>query len=183
MPPSPRRVHSTGDALDAAVRLLSYRPRSESEVRRRLVGRFEQPLIDAAVVRLTEQGLLDDAAFARFWRQNRERHRPKGGSAIRWELLRMGVSREVVEEALNGLDEEENAYRASCGFLRRLGGADYGTFRRKLVAYLHRRGFGSEAVKCTVQRLWQELSDPAYSHIGAEGHGEQQKDGECRSDC
>ena len=96
----------------------------------------------------------------------------------------MGVSREVVEEALDGLDEEENAYRASCGLLRRLSGTDYDTFRRTLVAYLRRRGFGYEVVRSAVQRLWQELSDPAYSHIEADGHGEQQKDdADRRSDC
>ena len=104
------------DALDAALRFLSYRPRSEAEVRRRLARRFPGPSVDNAIATLREQGLLDDAAFAQFWRQNRERSRPKGASAMKWELLRMGVSREVADDALEGLDEDENAYRAASGY-------------------------------------------------------------------
>ena len=55
-------------ALDSALRFLSYRPRSEQEVRRRL-GRQAWPaeVIEAVVARLRAVGLLDDAAFARLW--------------------------------------------------------------------------------------------------------------------
>ena len=100
------------DALDAALRFLSYRPRSEAEVRRRLSRRFSHSSVDNAIATLREQGLLDDAAFAQFWHQSRERNRPKGISAMRWELLRMGVSRDVADDALEGTDEDESAYRA-----------------------------------------------------------------------
>ena len=130
---------------------------------------------------LRKQGLLDDVAFARFWRQSRERHRPKGASVLRWELTRMGVSREVVDEALEGLDEEEGAYLAASRMVRRLDQADYGTFRKKLAAYLRRRGFSHEAVGRTIQRLWQELSDSAYGHIEGDAHEKEPKDGAQRT--
>ena len=164
------------DALDAALRFLSYRPRSEAEVRRRLARRFPGPSVDNAIVTLREQGLLDDAAFAQFWRQNRERSRPKGASAMKWELLRMGVSREVADDALEGLDEDENAYRAARGISRRLGQSDYDAFRKKLVPYLRRRGFGPEATRGAVRRLWSELSDTVHGDIYGEGHGQQPED-------
>lgn len=109
---------------------------------------------------LRERGLLDDAAFARFWRQSRERHRPRGAAAMRWELLRMGVSREVVEESLVGMDEHQDAYRAAVKIVPKLSQADYATFRKKMVGHLRRRGFASEAVRTAIQRSWQELSDP-----------------------
>ena len=164
------------DVINAALRLLSYRPRSETEVRRRLSRLFSPPLVEDAIIVLRERGLLDDAAFARFWRQSREGHRPRGVSAMRWELFSMGVSREVVEEALEGLDEDEGAYRAACGMLRRLRQTEYDPFRKKLGAYLRRRGFGPETVSRTVRRVWQELSDPAYGHKEASNYNEHQKD-------
>ena len=164
------------DALDAALRFLSYRPRSEAEVRRRLSRRFSHSSVDNAIATLREQGLLDDAAFAQFWRQSRERNRPRGTSAMRWELLRMGVSREVADDALEGLDEDESAYRAASGISRRLaeesrrlGQSDYDTFQKKLVPYLRRRGFGPETTKGAVRRLWSELSDTVHGDVYGEG--------------
>ena len=161
------------DALDAALRFLSYRPRSEAEVRRRLSKRFPGSSVDNAIITLREQGLLDDAAFAQFWRQNRERSRPKGTSAMRWELLRMGVSREVANDALEGLDDDESAYRAARGISRRLGQSDYVAFQKKLIPYLRRRGFGPETSKGAVRRLWSELSDTVHGDIYGEGNAQQ----------
>jgi regulatory protein len=169
-----KKAPSAEDVRDAALRFLSYRSRSEAEVRRRLSRRFPASLIEGAIADLKEQGLLDDAAFARLWRQSREERRPRGASAIRWELLRMGVSREVAEEALEGLDEEGAAHRAGKAMLRRLGRTEYDVFREKLAAHLHQRGFGAETIRKTVRRLWEELSDPLYSHEDAKGHDEQQ---------
>ena len=82
----------------------------------------------------------------------------------------MGVSREVVEEALTGLDEDENAYRAASKLSRRLDNISNDNFRNKLNAYLRRRGFSSEAIKRTIERCWRELSDPAYGHIQGDSY-------------
>ena len=81
-----------------------------------------------------------------------------------------------MEDALCGLDEEENAHRAVSGLVRKMGQADYHTFREKLVGYLRRRGFNPQAVRATVERSWTELTDPAYSHIGRNAHEQQPKD-------
>ena len=88
----------------------------------------------------------------------------------------MGVAKGVVDDALTGVDEEENAYQAASKLIRRLDQADYATFRKKLVGYLRRRGFGTAAMSRTVQRLWLELSDPHYSHIDSHSKEHQQKD-------
>ena len=168
MSSSSRKGPSLQDVLDAALRLLSYRPRSESELRRRLSKRFPISLLEAALLQLKQRELVDDAAFARFWRRAREQGRPKGASVVTWELLRMGVSRDVIAEALDGLDEEENAYRAASGILRRLRQMDYPDFRKKVVPYLRRRGFSLEVANRTAGRLWEELSDTADG--GIEGY-------------
>lgn len=169
---SSRKGPSPQDVFDAALRLLSYRPRSESELQRRLSKRFPLTLVDAALLWLKERELVDDAAFARFWRRAREQSRPKGASALTWELIRMGVSRDVVAEALEGLDEEENAYRAGSRILRRMGQTGYADFRRKIVPYLRRKGFNLEVSDRTSERLWEELSDTVDGSVEGQRHQE-----------
>jgi regulatory protein len=87
--------------LEAAARFLEARPRSIAEVRRRLGGAGYRPeLIDGAVARLLELGMLDDDAFARAWIESRDRVRPRGERALRSELQAKGVERAVVDALL-----------------------------------------------------------------------------------
>ena len=147
-----------GRAFRAGLRFISYRPRSRQEIRLRLGRRFGAGVVDMALDRLEEQGYIDDATFARFWRESREAYRPRSAGLIRRELAQRGVGREVVEEAVAGLDDDANAYRAGLGRMRSLAGLDYVTFRRRLEGYLRRRGFGTDAVRKAVKRLWRERS-------------------------
>lgn len=141
--------------LDAAVRLLSYRPRSEAEIRARLRPRFERETIERVISQLRARQLIDDAAFAQFWRENRESFRPCSRRFLWMELKRKGVASEVIDEVLEGINEEESAYRAAQRRARTLE-RDYETFRRKLGAFLGRRGFSYEVINRTVELLWRE---------------------------
>ena len=125
---------------------------------------------------LKERGLVDDVAFAHFWKESRERHRPRGVAMLRSELLRMGVEREVVEETLDGVDDEDGAYRAAQKVVRRLEGVDYNSFRKKVGGYLQRRGFSFSAVKGAVERTWRELADPVNGDEHGDAQGEQSED-------
>ena len=156
--------------VDAALRLLSYRPRSETEIRQRLSRKFPHHLVDGAIDHLKNQGLINDSAFSSFWLQSRERNRPRGASTIRWELLRMGVATETVEAALEGFDEEQAALRAGNKVAKRFTHGGPKDFRRKLTAHLRRRGFGSGIVRNTVEHLWEELFNPVHGDIATEGH-------------
>ena len=148
-----------------ALRFLSYRPRSEAEVRRRLLRNFPHSKVEETISRLRDRGLLDDQAFARFWRDNREQHRPRSRVMIRQELFRMGVGREVADEALEGLDEAASALQAGRKLLRRLRGADFNTFRSKVGNYLRRRGFGYGLAARAADELWRELADPVDGNV------------------
>ena len=87
--------------LEAAARFLEARSRSVAEVRRRLVGAGYRPeLVDGAIARMTELGMLDDEAFARAWVESRDRARPRGERAIREELRLKGIDRETVDLVL-----------------------------------------------------------------------------------
>ena len=160
-------------ARSAAFRLLGYRGRSEAEVRRRLTPRYHSQVIDRVITALTEQGYLDDAAFARQWRSSRERRRPRGQRLLRQELLGKGVPEETIREALENFDGPGNAYRAGLSLAMRLARGEFSQFRRRLWSLLQRRGFDGGVITETVRTLWQELSDPLNGSVDAETDEEQ----------
>jgi regulatory protein len=143
--------------LNAAFRYLSYRPRSESELRERLHRRgFDDQNVAAVLTKLKEQGLVDDLAFAQFWKDNRESFRPRSQWLTRLELRQKGVAEEIINRVAAQVDDEASAYRAAVAKAHRLSTADYDSFRRRLGQYLKRRGFGYGLIKPTVERVWQE---------------------------
>lgn len=146
-------------AKDAALRFLTYRARSEAEVRRRLSTKYAPATVEAVVESLLRQNLLNDLGFAREWRASRERFRPRAACLVRQELLRKGVSPEVIQESLQEFDDEANAARAAAGLARRLAAREVTQreFQGKVAAHLQRRGFGGGLVRSTVERLWEEL--------------------------
>jgi len=143
--------------LDAAFHYLGYRPRSESEVRERLRRRgFEGHCIEAAIARLKELGLVDDVAFAQFWKENRESFRPQSQRLIRLELRRKGIVSEIIDQVTGDVDDGDSAYRTALHKTRQWPLSDYPSFRRRLGEYLKRRGFAYEVINHTVERIWQE---------------------------
>jgi regulatory protein len=105
--------------LAAALRFLEARSRSTAEVRRRLlIHGYRADLVEGAIERLTELGMLDDDSFARAWVESRDRARPRGERALRSELARKGVDRAVVDEVLE--DREGDRPEADLAAARRL---------------------------------------------------------------
>ena len=87
--------------LEAAARFLEARARSVGEVRRRLTSAgYRAELIEGAIERMTELGMLDDATFARAWVESRDRARPRGERALRQELSLKGIDRALLDEVL-----------------------------------------------------------------------------------
>ena len=87
--------------LEAAARFLEPRARSVTEVRRRLTGAgYRSDLVEGAIIRMLELGMLDDEAFARAWVESRDRARPRGERAIRQELGMKGVDRPTIDLVL-----------------------------------------------------------------------------------
>jgi len=143
--------------LNAAIRYLSYRPRSESELRGQLQRRgFDDNSIEATLTKLKKQGLVDDIAFAQFWKDNRESFSPRSQRLTKLELKRKGVADEVIDQIVNAVDDGDSAYRSALSKARRLTLSDYQSFRHRLGEYLRRRGFNYEVINHTVERLWQE---------------------------
>lgn len=165
-------------ALEIAVRFLAPRPRTRLEVERRLRrAGADSGVIDATLERLAELGYLDDAAFARWWADQRDRHAPRGRRLIEAELRRSGVPREVIEAyrdehdsperppedaALPGT-EAERARQALAAHLRGRPMPVEFDARRRLGMFLVRRGFDPETVRGALREAGAETDE------GAEG--------------
>lgn len=145
--------------FERALRFLESRPRSEREVRTRLLRHgIPEPRIDAVIERLRGIGLIDDAAFARFWIENRERFSPRGARALKAELRQKGLAAEMAgEEVAEGLDESASAREVALRRGPRLAGLDYQTFRQKLWALLARRGFDYEVIPAAIEEAWSTV--------------------------
>ncbi|HVB75682.1 MAG TPA: RecX family transcriptional regulator [Ktedonobacteraceae bacterium] len=152
-------------AVDRALNFLSFRPRSREEVRRYLRRKETPPyIIEAALARLDRLDFVNDRAFVEFWVENRDKFNPRGSHALKNELRVKGVEQEIVDELVDGEQDEQLALRAGrkkALSLARLPNMDYPTFRNRLGAFLQRRGFGYEDVTHAVKALWNEAKEEA----------------------
>jgi len=101
-------IVSTFDYLTAkALRLLSYRPRSIREIKKRLTKtNADTNTINRVINNLIEQNLLNDQEFARWWVDQRVKFRPRGNYALTQELAQKGLDREIIDSVLLSFDAE-----------------------------------------------------------------------------
>ncbi len=143
--------------LNAAVQYLSYRPRSESELRERLRQRgSDDDSVEAVITKLKGQGLVDDMTFAQFWKDNRESFSPRSRWLTKLELRQKGVANDIIDQVVDAINDEDSAYRAALSKVCNLPRSDYQSFRHRVGEYLKRRGFSYGVISHTVERLWQD---------------------------
>jgi len=169
-PPEPP---DSAAAMEIAVRYLATRPRTRWELERRLRrAGAEDPVVEATLERLAEIGYVDDAAFARWWGEQRDRHAPRGRRMIEAELRQHGIGRDVIEgyRAEHASPERapedaslpgSEADRAREALERHLHGRPLPSDARALQRvgmFLVRRGFDPETVRSTLRAAGS--SDP-----------------------
>jgi regulatory protein len=147
-------------AWHASLDYLSYRSRSEKEIRSFLIRKgFWGNTADAVIGRLQEIGLVDDRGFATDWVNSRMRSKPRGARLLRQELAAKGIDRDLAKEITEGIDEDSAAYQVGLKKAKALIGVDQATFQRRLGSFLLRRGFAYDIVDETVSKLWKEISE------------------------
>lgn len=151
--------------LAAALRFLEMRSRSVAEVRRRLTAAgYQVVLVDGAVERLVELGMLDDRTFAASWVESRDRARPRGERALQQELRQKGIDRAVIDELLDARRTDEDgqalepdrlaAARLLDRHARALGRvADPRLRRQRAYTLLARNGFDPETCREIATRV------------------------------
>jgi len=144
-------------AYQQAMLLLSYRARSEAEIRQNLrKHEFSEALIEETLQRLRQDRLADDHRFAQAWVENRNTFRPRSRRMLAVELRQKGISEEATRSALQGVDDEALACEAARKRAPRLRGLEWNEFRQKMSEFLARRGFPYSVIAPTVRQIWRE---------------------------
>jgi regulatory protein len=144
-------------SYDRALNMLAFRARSSRELARSLVKKGEERShVEWAIARLQEQGLLDDAAFARAFTRSKVVGGKQSRRRVEQDLARKGVSRTVAGEAIENVFEEEAidqraiVEEAARKKLRSLSGLDPAVQRRRLYAFLARRGYDLDDIRAAI---------------------------------
>lgn len=123
---------------------LTGRARSRADLAKKLAQRnVPDEIANALLDRFEEVGLVDDAAFAGEWVDQRQAGRGLARRALAQELRRKGIDDEVAREALErvGVDDEtESARMLVRRKLRSVQGLDEQVAVRRLAGMLARKG-------------------------------------------
>ena len=154
-------------ALQKALSFISYRPRSEKEIRNKLeTSGYAPDLIDRVLERLRKAEVLDDEKFARDWVENRSIFRPRSKRLMAMELRHKGISEEIILNAISGSDDDEMlALAAARKRVHRLENLDREAFRKKLSEYLIRQGFNYGITAAVVSQVWSELETEETANL------------------
>ncbi|MBW4061280.1 RecX family transcriptional regulator [Candidatus Saccharibacteria bacterium] len=145
----------SGDSMayDLALRYISIRRRSTAEIERYLIRKeYDESVIRDIISRLTEIGLLDDEDFAAAWIRDRQLLRPRSVQALKFELMRLGLSRDVIDSALAKTGGDEIEVVAKLIERRQRQYPE----REKLMAYLARQGFRYDQIKLAFERISEQ---------------------------
>ncbi len=146
-----------------AINFLSYRPRSSAEIRKNLrKHEISELCIEPTIDRLEKLGFVNDKDFAETWIENRNTFRPRGKRALTYELRQKGVANTVIETTLEEMvNEEELVYLAGIKKAKKLAkrNLEWQDFRKKLAAFLARRGFNYGVISPILSQLWDEIQE------------------------
>ena len=162
--PGGRSPASSSSWYDQALRLLEFRARTVEELRRKLVQKgAPRAVADSVVARLLDQKLLDDTSFARQFARTRVLGAGASRRRIVLELKRKGVAPSVADEAvdsleeLEGIDPSASIHRVALKKWNALSGLDDFTRKRRLYAFLARRGFDADEIRGALDKLGEDV--------------------------
>lgn len=159
--------------INASLRFVSYRPRSERELNEFLTKKLTRwkvsgsLLIQKVIDRMRDLGYVDDVAFAKWWRDQRISFKPKGKRFIALELARKGIAREVTELVLTASEDEkgsfnefESAKKAISKKIVKWRKMPVIEQKKKMYTFLAQRGFSSE----TIGKIIDETAKKEYNN-------------------
>ncbi len=146
--------------LNYAYFFLKFRPRTVKEMRdylqKKIVKRhWSRDAVEEAIKELKEEQLLNDKEFVRLFVEQRNSAKPKSEFVLKRELIRHGVSKDLIEEYFSDhpQNEEELAEKALMPRWHRFQNLPARERFQKAAAFLMRRGFSFAVVKKTIVEL------------------------------
>ena len=137
-------------AKDYAFLLLKFRLRSENELRQRLKKKkFDADIIEMTLLFLKDKGFIDDNYFAKTWIESRIK-KPLGIRRLKAELSIKGINKAIIDTQIDEIkksySEEDIVGGIAKDRLNKLKGIDPQKAKKRVYAYLLRRGFSPEVV-------------------------------------
>lgn len=149
-----------------ALHFLSFRPRSEKEMKdfleKKLVkkkitdGQLIQSIKEKVICLLKDQKLINDSDFAFWWVDQRLTFKPKGKKAIRFELLKKGIDKEIIEQVLLTISSQQLTILAKKLVEKKIKLYQHLPIikqKQKLFSFLFRRGFDFNLSKTVIDEM------------------------------
>lgn len=150
-------------ARQICLRLLAVRPRTYIELAEALTRRgIPDDVIGEVLDRYRDVGMVDDAAFAKAWVASRHNGRKLSRRALSNELRRKGVDTELVDEALEQVDDDSErmtAYELATKRLRGMRSVPPEAVFRRLVGMLARKGYPAGMAVSVVKEVLAERDE------------------------
>lgn len=158
VPGTVRKVEALEKARSKGLGLIQFRPRSENELRQRLLRSGTNPAnVEKLLAEFKRKGLLDDTRFSTYFATGRMMEKPEGRRLLLSRLKAKGVDQAVagraVEAAMEGRSELDLARELGVARLGRFKGLNPPVRQRRLFGFLSRRGFASDIVYQVVREL------------------------------
>ena len=151
---------------DQALTFLEFKARSVAELRRKLLQKGGAPEeVDEVLARLVDQKLLDDADYARQFARGKLATAGASRHRIAQELSRKGIRRDAAATAIDEVTEDEGidplqaAMRVARKKWKALASLDAPTRKRRMYAFLARRGFNPDEIRALMSSLGQDLGE------------------------
>ena len=153
-------------AIEAAVDFVTYRERTEAEVREKLRSYdFSETEIDEAVQELKDALLLNDEQYAQDYVQSRLAQRPVSKRTLRTKLKKHKIDEFLIDETIMQLPDTsdyDNAYVEAYSYL--LNNLPRTDNIKKLYARLLRRlishGYPYDDARSAIQRAQRDIENP-----------------------
>lgn len=149
-------------AKNDALRLLSFSPRSVSEMRRRLLmKKFKPEIVERVIDTFSHQGLLNDEKFAKLYASSRVFTRPQSIKKLAFELKQKGVAGDITAKALAELgDYDERKAARDLVFTRisKMTGISVDKKKARAFGFLKRRGFSNDTIFSVFNELFKDAS-------------------------
>ncbi len=145
--------------LNKSFKFLSYRPRSEKEVRDYLVKKKADDLtLERIIKNLKENNFVNDLDFTKWWIEQRTKFRPKATRIIKLELIRKGIAKDLIDRVLQDKTVEtesdlDKARKIAKKKLLRYKNEEPPKKYEKMVRFLASRGFDWDTIKEVVDQL------------------------------
>lgn len=151
-------------SFNYALRLLSYKQRSEKELFDKMVTKgFDPSVISKSIERMKELDLIDDKNYAKSLVLDRINFRKWGIKLIQLDLLKKGISKAIIEEVIenhsDAIDEYQIAYDLAKKKVASYKKYDTKNKSQKLSMFLGRKGYNYDIISKVVREVVNELKE------------------------